>query len=519
MTEFQRKKDKDISKGEVVRKRLIVTFFVVVAMQMIAACVLASERLTILHVNDFHGRIFPYVDKTVDPVKPSGGAAYLASMVAEQREQNSGGVILVAAGDMFQGTPVSNIFRGKPILEMMNKLRFDAMTLGNHEFDWGRTALADLVAQARFPFISANIKDAKGLYLRGIEPYIMIERKGVKVAIIGLATPETAYTTKPDNVAGLTFLDPIIILPEVIHEVRQKGARLVVLLTHLGLDDDKKVAAAVPGIDVIVGGHTHTVVTDPVVVGRTIITQAGYNGLYLGVLELTVDEKTGFILGATKKGELRRVSAGPDDRFDPEIKKMADSYSSAIKSKFEQVVAETAVNLTRQSDGESILGDVITDAMKAASGADIAIQNSGGIRAEIPAGKITMEQVYTVLPFDNELIAMDLQGSDIIALFERVVKQRKDMLQVSGIKVVYAMESKDAEVSEAMINGQPVDRNKVYRVATNDFLSAAGDDFKEFLKGRNIVFMGALRDIFVNYIKANSPVSAPKDGRLIIRSK
>lgn len=499
------------------KKRLLVVFLVA-AMGMAVASSFASVTITVLHVNDFHGRIFSYPDKGMDPSRPSGGAAYLSAMVADQRKRNPEGVILLAAGDMFQGTPISNIFRGKPVLDMMNHLRFDAMTLGNHEFDWGRAVLDDIIAQARFPFLAANIADAEGHPLFGTERYIIIERRGIKVAIIGLATPETAYATKPDNVAGLTFLSPTEVLPEVIREVRRKGARLVVLLTHLGLDHDRKVAAAVPGIDIIVGGHSHTAVTDPLVVGGTIITQAGSNGLYLGVLELTLDEK-GLIAGVARKGGLLKVSAGPDDRFDPEMKKMADSYGEAIKGKFGQVVAETAVSLTRRYDGESVLGNAITDAMRAASGADAAIQNSGGIRAEIPAGKITLEHIYTALPFDNEMIAMDLQGADIVALFERVIRQDKGVLQVSGVKIVYGSGAKGAEVKEVSIKGKPIDRTRFYRVATNDFLSAAGDDFKEFLRGRNIVFKGVLRDVFVDYLKANSPLAAPKGGRIIFQER
>lgn len=501
------------------KKVLFLVFLTVVAMEGALIHAFASERLTLLHVNDFHGRIFPYVDKGVDKATSSGGAAYLAAVVAEQRELNPGGVILLAAGDMFQGTPVSNVFRGRPVLDMMNALRFDAMTLGNHEFDWGRPALDEIIAQARFPFVSANIKDAKGQYLQNVTPYVLVQRKGVTVAVIGLTTPETAFTTKPDNVTGLTFLDPVQTLPEQIREARQRGAQVIILLTHLGLDGDRRLAAAVPGIDIIVGGHTHTVVTDPVVVGTTIITQAGYNGLYLGVLEFTVDAKTGRVTHFTKKGELRRVSAGAQDRFDPGIKKMTDSYGEAIKSRFEQVIAETAVSLTRRSDGESVLGDIIADAMRFSSGAAMAFQNSGGIRAEIPAGKITMEQVYTVLPFDNEVIAMDLKGEHIIALLERAIKQDRGMLQVSGIKVIYTVGLKNLEGTEVTVDGLPIDPLRTYRVATNDFLSAGGDDFREFLQGRNIAYGGVLRDIFADYIRENSPLSVPKGGRITLQAK
>ena len=208
-------------------------------------------------------------------MRPMGGAAYLAAMIEAEKTRNPRGVILLSAGDMFQGTPISDVFQGRPVLEMMNGLHFDAMTLGNHEFDWGRTALAGIIESAAFPVLSANIVDRAGNYLPGVRPYIIVERKGVKIAVIGLTTPETPYATKAENVKDLTFLDPAGVLPGLLAEVRRKGARLIVLLTHLGLDEDKRLAAAVKGIDVIVGGHSHTVVTDPVTVGRTIIVQAG----------------------------------------------------------------------------------------------------------------------------------------------------------------------------------------------------------------------------------------------------
>ncbi len=480
----------------------------------------AVERITILHVNDFHGRINPYVDKTIDADKPVGGAAYLASMVAGQRVKNPGGTILLSAGDMFQGTPVSNLFQGKPVLEIMNELRFDAMALGNHEFDWGRDVLAGNLLNAAFPFLSANIINGNGQLLPGVKPYVMIERKGVKLAVIGITTPETAYTTRIEYVKDLKFVVPEETVPPLIREVKAKGARLVVLLTHLGLAEDKKLAAAVPGIDVIVGGHSHTVVTDPVVVGRTIIVQAGYNGLYLGVLELAVDARTGRIVEATRKSELRAVSAGPEVKPDRNIAQIVDMYEQRVKSRFAQVVGETKTDLIRHADGESNIGDAITDAVRAAMGAEIAFHNSGGIRADISAGKITMEQIYTVLPFDNVVLAMDLKGEDVLALLEKSAGLTMGMLQVSGVTFRCDLTKPAGKrLSGVMVGKAPLEATRTYRVATNDFLAAGGDNFTEFQKGTNLVFGGTLRDVFVGYLQKSSPISPKPEGRITVTGR
>lgn len=509
-----------MTKGDGVKRTIAVVLVAIsVCLQLAVPGSYATEKLTILHVNDFHGRVFPHIDTTVDREKPMGGAAYLAEMVNEHRAENPEGVILVSAGDMFQGTPVSNLFRGRPVLDTMNMLRFDAMTLGNHEFDWGTSVLEDIVSSGEVPFVSANVVDRNGRYLPGMSPYIIIEKKGFKVAVIGLTTRETAYTTKRDNVRGLEFLEPDKVLPEIVKEARKKGAQLVVLLTHLGLEEDKRLARAL-SVDVIVGGHSHTVLTQPVFVNRTVIVHAGYNGLYLGVLELTLDEKSGKLLHGTQKGRLRPVSAGPNDRFDKGVARMTKSYNEAIKNKFEQIVGESEVDLDRCRDGESILGDVITDGMRESARADIAVHNSAGIRADISAGAITLEQVYTALPFDNDLVAMDLKGRDLVRLFEKSAGLNKGMLQVSGAKIVYDMGAPEGRrVVEVRIAGAPLDPSRIYRIVTNDFLAAGGDNFTDFRKGENITWEGDLREVFIEYLKRHSPVAPRTGDRIVTRGR
>lgn len=473
--------------------------------------------LTLLHVNDTHGHILPAVDPAVDRERPVGGAAWLARMIEHEREENPAGTLLLSGGDMFQGTAISNVFRGQPVIEIMNVLKFDAMVIGNHEFDWGRKALEHLQAAARFPFLSANITSGEGKGLSGVRPYVFLNRKGLTIAVIGITTTETAYSTKPDNVKGLSFLQPRDVLPPIIRKVKAEGAHLVIVLSHSGLEADKEMAEEIPGIDVIVGGHSHTAVTDPVVVGKTIIVQAGCYGLYLGALNLEVDPQSGDILGYTKREELKTVYSGPDDSFDPAVARLAASYHDRIKDRFAAVIGETEVDLVRTPPGESNIGDLVCDAMKDAAKAEIAFYNTGGIRTNIPKGKITMEQAYALLPFDNVLVSMDLAGQQIRRLLEKGVGKKYGVLQVSGMNVIYDMSRPAGErVKEATVNGVPLAPDRTYRIVTNDYLAAGGDKFSAFKKGKNIRYGDAMRDVFVTYLKRHSPVRQRLDGRIVI---
>lgn len=510
----------------------------------------AVVDLTILHMNDTHGHILPFTDKSVSRDVPVSGAAYYARLIELERAANPDGTLLLSAGDMFQGTPVSNLFRGKPVIEIMNRLRFDAMAVGNHEFDWGRETLTAMISEAAFPFLSANITDADFNYLPRVRPYLLVTRKDLPIGIIGVTTPETKVTTKPGNVSDLHFLDPVDVVPRMIEAVRQQGARLVIVLSHLGLDADIDLAGKVPGIDIIVGGHSHTAVTRPVTVGRTIIVQAGCYGMYLGVLKLKVDSETGRIPDATLENVLRTVYAGPVDPFDETVSKLVNSYKDRVKTEFEKVVGETRVDLIRQPFDESNLGNAVCDAFLETSGAGIAFQNGGGIRADLLKGPVTMEGVYTVLPFDNVLVTMDLTGKQIMEVLEHSAAMGQRVLQTAGLKITYDMgrpmgsrvigvsvktrseaasfkaippaerssqtdgQSRTATASSAPPAGyEPLMPEKTYRVVTNDFLAAGGDGYKTFQNGRNIVYGDNLRDAFVSYLREHSPINPQIENR------
>lgn len=473
----------------------------------------AVVDLTILHINDLHGNLLPKPGREGKPA--TGGMAWIAKMVSDERAKNPEGTILLSAGDMFQGTPISNLFGGKPVIEVMNRMGFDAMTVGNHEFDQGMEAFQDLRKAATFPLLSANIVDGKGRLLPGVKPCIIVRKKGLKIAVIGMTTPETHYATKTGNLKGYRVIPVANVLPGLIEKVRGEGAGLVIVLSHLGLDEDREMASAVPGIDLIVGGHSHTEVRTPVVVGTTIIVQAGYYGQRLGVMNLSVGAASGKIIKYPERRLLRKVRAGPRDPYDAAVAAIVKNYDDRIREEFGRVVGETRVDLAKRPY-ESNLGNLVCDSMRKATGADVAIQNNGGIRTTIPKGKITLEQVYMLLPFDNNLMTMYLTGAQIAGILEQNARTQ-GMLQVSGLKVVYNLAAPEgARVQALFIGGKPVEHSRSYRVTTNDFLAAGGDRFGIFRDGKNAVIGDSVRDVFLDYLRKHSPVSPRTEGRIMV---
>jgi len=389
----------------------------------------------------------------------------------------------------------------------MNYMHYDAMVLGNHEFDWGQDVLHTIISSASFPVVSANIFKRGGGCIRGVKPYVILKRKGVRIAVIGITTPETRYSTKAENVAGLTFDSPEKVLPAIIKRVKAQGVSLVIVLSHEGLDADRLLARKVGGIDVIVGGHSHTAIKDPVIESGTVIVQAGSNGIYLGVLHISFDNDRKRILSFTRKDELRLVSPAPGAEMDPNVALIVDKYDSRVRAEFSAVIGTATADLIRDRSMESNLGDLITDAMREASGAQIAFQNGGAIRADIPKGPITLENVYTVLPFDDDLVTMDLTGEQIRELLEKSVLS-ENLLQVSGMRIVYDLSKPSGvKVVAAEVAGKLMDAQKTYKVATNDFLVTAGGAFSVFKQGSDVTFGSPVRDAVVDHIRKKSQIN------------
>jgi 5'-nucleotidase / UDP-sugar diphosphatase len=483
-----------------------------------------QTALRILYLNDFHGFAEPH--RPLGSKEMLGGVAYLAGAADRLRREKP--ALLLAAGDLLQGNNWGNLFQGRSVMEVMNAMRFDAMVVGNHEFDFGPEVLKERIAAATFPVLGANVEGFPGL-----KPYVIKDFQGLKIALIGVVTPDTPVSTHPRNVVGLKFLSPEETVARYLKEVQGK-ADLVVVLSHLGFQADRLLAQKVPGIDIIVGGHSHTKILQPEVIGHTLVVQAWEHAKALGVLDLTVaDGKiTGF------KGRLEEIKPSTN-KPDPAIQQIVVAYAAKMDARLQETVgeAETALDGENVRFKETNLGDLIADIMRTAAGADAAIINGGSIRAGINRGPIKVRDVYDALPFDNYLVAIRLTGKQIREALEHGVARLEGhgggFPQVSGLTFTYRRSAPvGSRIQELTVGGQPIGPDKLYVVATNDFLAAGGDGYRVFgealraggdyptvggvLKSANLAYSNPgiwVRELVLTYIREKKKVSAAIDGR------
>lgn len=467
------------------------------------------NRVELVSFNDLHGN-----------VQESGknvGIAKLASAIKERTSLNGFSnyeAIPLAAGDLYQGTAISNLTKGAPVNEFLKDLNIPVSSVGNHEFDWGQDLISKWEEEGNFDFLAANIIDkATGKPVEWADPYKIIEVDGVKIGIIGVTTPETAYKTTPANVANLTFEDPSISVQKYADKLRKEDkVNAVVVLSHLGATTDKSgkttgeavdLANKIKGVDAIIAAHDHQF-TNSEANGVKII-EAGYNGRALSVLTFDFDNE----------GKLVSLNANLDKLYERSSSIVPDETSKAIVNKYEEnlkpILNEKVADLDKdlshdRNEGLSPLGIVVSETMRKITGVDIAITNGGGIRAPLSKGVLTMGDLYTILPFDNTLVTMELKGSDVKAAIEHgIMPDNFGWGQFSGIKVWY---NKDAEAGKRitsirLADGTPLDMNKYYTVAVNDFMATGGDGY-DFSNAKNMKdTMLVMRDEITKEWKAN----------------
>jgi len=470
-------------------------------------------ELRILYMNDFHGFANPY--KPLGSDNLIGGVSYLAEILEKLRQKKPS--ILLSAGDMIQGDNWANLFQGKSVIELMNALEFDAMVVGNHEFDFGQDVLKKRILEARFPILGANVE---GLDL--LKPYIVKEIAGIKVAIVGVVTEDTPVSTHPKNVKGLIFLSPEETVEKYIKELKNQ-VDLIIVLSHIGHHADRKLAEKIKGIDVIIGGHSHTKIEKHVLINETIIVQAWEHGKALGVLDLTlIDDKI------TKfDGYLQEII--PEEINENIcIKAIVDKYNEIVDSVLNEKIgiAQTDLDGGNVRKRETNLGNLVADIVRQTAETDVAIINAGGLRASIKKGDVTVKDVYSVLPFNNYIVAIKLTGKQIKEALEHgvgaVEKGEGRFPQVSGIRFSYYPKNKPGyRINEVFIKGKPLEIDKEYSVAITDFITAGGDGYKIFGEAikdsKNFIFSDTskyLRDLVVEYIKNKKIINYTNEGRI-----
>lgn len=476
-----------------------------------------TTKITLFHTNDTHSR--------VDESKEGIGFAKMAALIKEYAKTNPNSLVL-DAGDTFHGQTIANLVRGESIVNIMNAAGYNAMAAGNHDFNYGYERLVELAGKAKFPVLSANTKKADGT--RILNPYVIKEVDGIKLGIFGLTTPETAYKTHPNNVAGLTFTDPAVEAKAIVGELKGK-VDAIIALTHLGVDKSSidtsiKVAEQVPDIDVIIDGHSHTKLDTGMKVGNVLIAQTGEYLKQFGRVDLTFEN--GKL--KDKVSSLITKKAADEDKTpgDPAVLEIIHSVKKEQEKVLQQKVGSTSVKLVGDREvvrkGESNLGNLIADAMIDETGADVAITNGGGIRDSIAAGPITKGQVITVLPFGNYIQTKKVKGSDIVAALEHGVSAYPDPLggfpQVGGITFeLDPAQPKGQRVSGVKVKGQPIDPDKMYLLATNDFMAAGGDDYKMFKDYPLAGDYSSLEESLIKYFQKKGEVNPQVEGRIAVK--
>lgn len=460
--------------------------------------------LTIIHVNDRHGRM------SADP--------YISQLAKDTK----GNVLILDAGDALHGQITANLSKGAAMIELMNEVGYSAMVLGNHEFTYGIERIAELSELADFPMLAANVKDSDGENL--FQSCVVFEMDGITVGVFGLATPETIASSDPRLLAGIAFDDPATTAKTEVAELQAKGCDIIIALTHMGVDnlseakDRSDNLATVPGIDVIIDGHSHTELPNGLTVNDTLIAQTGEYGNNIGVVEITISgdkvSKTAKLIPVDS--ETLTADAAILDKI-AELDKANEAVTSVV-------VGYTPVFLqgekTAIRTGQSNLCDLITDSMRWATGADFAFTSGGNIRASIDEGYITMGEVLTTLPYSNLLTTVELTGTDVLKILEHGVDMYPEAvssyIHISGLHFTF---DENAEAGSrvktvTMPDGSALLPDKTYTVATIDYIAIGGDGYEMMQNGKNHKYYGGDAEALVDYLATNPTINAEPEGRV-----
>lgn len=498
----------------------------------------------ILTTNDIHGKIEVGFDKKRN--QGQGGIETLGGIVTDFRAVNPEGTVVVDGGDAWQGTLISNTTNGQSVMDTMAQVKYDAAAIGNHEFDFGRDVLINNIKNAKFPILGANIIDTKtGKRVDWTQPYVIVEKDGLKIGIIGFATPQTTSTTKSTNIEGLSFVDPVPLAKELSAELRAKGVDIIMVTSHLPGEQNQKSAEIISELadlakgtgngtlDAIVGGHSHMRVSG-IVNGIPVVEAQSW--LYaVGHIQLFVDKTTKQVVSSN--ASLLETYTNLTTA-DAKIHQTVEDYKAKISEKSGEVEVVVAEPLGRKSfrfdqnggvdrDGASQLGNSITDAMRDAEKSDIAFTNIGGIRADVDKGELTYGEMFEVFPFGNYNVTGTMTAEQIKKAMEVTDKYTNlPAIQFSGLKVEWDSTKPVGEKYSkiTLVDGTPIyvdgkfNTDRTFKVTTNDFMATgSGDGFTVFGEVKDWKDGAIMLDAWVKYANslkaAGKELSVQDDGR------
>jgi 5'-nucleotidase len=441
-------------------------------------------RVTLLQVNDVYQ--FAPVD---------GGARGGIARVATLRRQiaaESPNILFMLAGDTLSPSIESNTYKGAQMIEAWNAAALDYATLGNHEFDFGPDVLRQRISESKFKWLAANVVDKKTGKLFGDTPeFIVREFEGVKVGLFGILLPETVQTSRPGP--DVEIKEPCATAARVIPKIRAAGAQVIVALTHLSMAEDKQLARC-SGVDVIIGGHEHTLLES--MAGHAPIFKMTADARELGRIDLNINRRTGKL----ESIDWKVIPVTDATENDPGFVTLNEKYGALLKD-LSQPVGRTEVELDMQSEHvrtrETNMGNFVADAFREATGADIALVNGGSIRADttVKPGPLTKRDVLSILPFNNKVLKVEITGALLRAALEHgvgsigVEAQPGRFPQISGVRFSYdATQKPGFRVSNVAVNGKPLDERATYTlVASSYVIKDAGDGYTMFRDAKLLV--------------------------------
>ncbi len=541
--------------------------FIIILLMIFITSVAQDDtiHLVLLHTNDIHGNVGASTAFWMNPEFPPllGGVASIATLIEEVRKEASESgayVLLIDAGDIWQGTPVGEKTDGKVVLDYFEAAKYDMWILGNHDFDKGVGLVKEMIAYSKPPVITANILDSEtGEFPNwgggNIKPYIIKEYGPIKIGIIGIITDDMPTLEPEKNLEGIKFTLSASTIMKYRDELKSKGCDIIFVSGHTGISyhvpekykilvefekeaianglkygtpeyvefiykkkgfglQDHDLSELVPGIDVLIGGHSHTGLFPPYEDPRnhTLVVQAYSKGSALGRLDLYIDKKHKAIIKYKSTNYTPFVdSSAPDKKIEAKINK----YIYESEKDLRNIIAVSKTPITRGND-ETLLGGMIADALREEYNVDFALFNRGGMRADLPAGEISGKDVYKTLPFGNTAVLIDIPGRDLITILQIGFSGKRRDTQISGVKVVYnpSFETKNKLCDAKFIDGTPIELDKTYKMVTSNYLAEGAVGYNPFKKLPQKNTFTPIRDILAHYLVNHTPIDKKLDGRI-----
>ena len=521
-----------------------------------AASAAESVKIEVMYTSDIHGGISKSRGTFLNPQfpPPIGGGASAATYIGKVREQAEKlgrPVFLFDSGDIFQGTLVGKRTEGQAVVEWMNEVGYTASALGNHDFDLGWEVTQRMLQTANFPMMALNVYEAgTDKRVSWMDGPLFTEAHGIKIAVLGYCTESTVNMALDKNIEGLEFRPVHEEIAKDVPWARQEGADLVIVLMHVGLPwypehqkeyslmveraeagelphanmNAMEIAYTIPGIDLIFAGHTHTGYNEPWEdpVNHTIVFEPFANGSSIGHVTLELDPRTKSIMGyETHTGRGALVTLFEEEHWpDHAMDEVIGAKVAVVEEGMQDVVGETEVYLDRRSSEAGLMGFVVADAHRDACNADFAIQNTGGVRADLPIGRITEKDLFEVSPFDNQLMSISMKGSMLKQILEDKVSTRGFSLFISGGKIRFDPTRPEGDrIIDFRIGGEPYDPDRVYTVAMTNYLATGNSGLwrvRDEIPDSDKVVMGTSDfTALVEYVRKLGVIRMRNDGRVV----